>query len=309
MAKDNRSYTIFVLPDPTSKPYSFSIRKKTCHYLFSFLLVGVLVVTGFFAQSLSLLNDLSELKTLRSRHKQQQGQLQSLTSSVDDLKKKMATLAELDRKLRIMTDLSPRSGGVETLAQGGPEEYLPDTTIDSTPVSRGPATFKKVASIQKEVKELKTQAAEEEESFQELIQAISEIQSRWSSTPSIWPTNGWVTSSFGRRISPFTGAPAMHSGLDIASKRGTKVIAPAAGTVRAVGNDPFLGRYIVLQHGFGKTTRFGHMERQTVRKGQSVSRGQVIGIVGSTGRSTGPHLHYEVRINDVPVDPTRFILN
>jgi murein DD-endopeptidase MepM/ murein hydrolase activator NlpD len=308
MAKDNRSYTIFILPDPTSKPYSFSIRKKTCHYLVSFLFIAFFVVTGFFVQSVSLLEDLSELNMLRSRTKSQQGQLHKLSGSIEEIKKKMARLAELDQKLRVMTDLSPKAGGVDTLGQGGPEEELLGSSVALFP-GQDRESAKVVISLHQDIRRLKSDAEDEEQSFHELILAISEIQSRWASTPSVWPVKGWVTSNFGRRISPFTGSPAMHNGLDIAAHRGTKILSPAAGVVSAVGFDNLLGRYVVLQHGFGKTTRFGHMDRQQVRRGQSVSRGQVIGYVGTTGRSTGPHVHYEVRVNNVPVDPTRFILN
>ncbi len=313
MARSNDSYTIFILPDPTSRPYSFSIRKRTCHYLVSFLSVAILVVAGFFAQSLSLLEDLAELNLLRGSNKEHRDQLQSLSNTVNDLKKQMTRLMELDRKLRVMTDLSPKSGGsggVDTLAQGGPELQLTALGMEVPPgQEKGGMSSKMAVSLQQDMRRLKRQITEEEESFKELIGAISEIQSRWASTPSIWPAKGWVTSSFGRRISPFTGGLVMHDGLDIAARRGSSVIAPAAGVVGFVGYGNDFGRFIIIRHGFGKSTYFGHLDKQTVRVGQKVVRGEAIGRVGSTGQSTGPHLHYEVRINNIPVDPTRYILN
>ncbi len=166
-----------------------------------------------------------------------------------------------------------------------------------------------INSLKTELKHLSRQIVEEEESFKELIDTIMEIESRWAGTPSIWPVKGWVTSSFGPRVSPFTGRRAMHNGLDIAARRGTKVTASADGTIYKIGFDNELGRGIFIRHGHGKTTIYGHLDRQVVSIDQEVKRGQVIGYVGSTGKSTGPHLHYEVRVNNISVDPMRFILN
>ncbi len=308
-ATGNSSYTIFVLPDPTSKPYSFSIRKKTCHILLGFLFSVILIITGVFVQSLSLFDDLSELSLLRSKEKKQHAQLQILSDAVSDLKKQMARLLELDRKLRVMTDLPPKEGGASSLAQGGTEEPLAALEEDFSLEQQRGEMKEMGVSLHKEIRELKRHITAEQESFKELIKTISEIQSRWASTPSIWPVKGWVTSSFGRRTSPFTGGIVMHNGIDIAARRGAQVISPATGIVSQVRYDHDLGRLVVIEHRFGKKTYFGHLDKQTVRKGQHVLRGEVIGNVGSTGRSTGPHLHYEVRINGISVDPTRYILN
>jgi murein DD-endopeptidase MepM/ murein hydrolase activator NlpD len=318
MPKKGHSYTIFILPDPTSKPYSFSIRKKTCHYLLGLLSVSILVLSGFFAQSLSLLGHLAELNLLRNETKGHRVQIQSVIQTVDGLKKDMARLGELDQKLRIMTDLAPRKGGgVNLLAQGGEEEavaaYLVEESLSPGQEVRHPRENgipHITASIEKEVGFLRNQAREEEKSFKELIQTISDMKSRWASTPSIWPIEeGWVTSGFGKRISPFTGDLVMHNGLDIAGPRGTKVLSPAVGIVTRVETEHDLGRMIAIDHGYGKVTWYGHLEKQIVKIGQRVERDDVIGFVGSTGRSTGPHLHYEVRVDKIPVNPTKYILN
>lgn len=315
MPKKGHSYTIFILPDPTSKPYSFSIRKKTCHYLLGFLSISILALSGFFAQSLSLLGHLAELNLLRNETKGHRAQIQSVLQTVDGLKKDMARLGELDQKLRIMTDLAPRKGGgVNLLAQGGGEEVLGsyiEEGLSHGQQARPPRGIPHItASIEKEVRFLRNQAREEEESFKELIKTISDMKSRWAATPSIWPIEeGWVTSGFGKRISPFTGDLMMHNGIDIAGPRGTKVLSPAVGIVTRVETDHDLGRMIAIDHGYGKVTWYGHLEKQIVKRGQKVARDQVIGFLGSTGRSTGPHLHYEVRVNNKPVNPTKYILN
>jgi murein DD-endopeptidase MepM/ murein hydrolase activator NlpD len=130
---------------------------------------------------------------------------------------------------------------------------------------------------------------------------------RANSAPSIWPVEGIVTGSFGERIDPFNGEGAFHSGVDISAPYGTPVIAPADGIVAFADFMGGYGRAIVVDHGHGITTRYGHLANFSVAPGQRVHRGDTIGFVGLTGRSTGPHLHYEVRINDTPVNPHKYL--
>ena len=127
--------------------------------------------------------------------------------------------------------------------------------------------------------------------------------------PSIWPVHGWVTSGFGFRTNPFTGLTQMHEGLDIANRIGTPVIAPSDGIVSDTGKDSAYGNFIVISHGFGINSRFLHLSKILVRPGQRVKRGDKVAEVGTTGKSTGPHLHYEVRVNGIPVNPLRYIVN
>lgn len=130
-----------------------------------------------------------------------------------------------------------------------------------------------------------------------------------TSIPSIWPVKGWITSKFGYRISPFTHTLKFHEGLDIANQVGTKIVAPAEGYVIFSGWARGYGNTIIIGHGYGFSTVYGHLETINVNEGQHVERGQVIALLGSTGRSTGPHLHYEVRVKGVPVNPINYILN
>jgi murein DD-endopeptidase MepM/ murein hydrolase activator NlpD len=127
------------------------------------------------------------------------------------------------------------------------------------------------------------------------------------SAPDLWPVEGQITGSFGERIDPFNGEGAFHSGVDIASAYGQAVIAPADGVVDFADFEGGYGRMIILNHGHSITTRYGHLSGFAVVAGQNVHRGDIIGYVGLTGRSTGPHLHYEVRINDTPVNPHKYL--
>jgi murein DD-endopeptidase MepM/ murein hydrolase activator NlpD len=130
---------------------------------------------------------------------------------------------------------------------------------------------------------------------------------RANSAPNLWPVDGQVTGSFGERIDPFNGEGAFHSGVDISSPYGTKVIAPADGVVTFTAEMGGYGRAIMIDHGHSISTRYGHLSGFAVTAGQAVRRGDVIGYVGASGRSTGPHLHYEVRINDTPVNPYKYL--
>lgn len=148
-----------------------------------------------------------------------------------------------------------------------------------------------------------------EQSVLDLWESLSERQSLLNSTPNIRPAKGWFTSRFGYRVSPFTGRPAMHAGLDIAAAPGSPVYATADGVVTFAGYDEGYGKLISVDHGYGVTTRFGHNSQIYVQVGQKVSRWDVIASVGNTGRSTGPHVHYEVRVNGIPRDPGMYILD
>src|ERR1700756_2716861 len=128
-----------------------------------------------------------------------------------------------------------------------------------------------------------------------------------NSAPNLWPVEGQVTGSFGERIDPFNGEGAFHSGVDIGSSYGHPIVAPADGVVTFADFMGGYGKAIVINHGNGISTRYGHLSGYAVTSGQKVQRGDVIGYVGESGRSTGPHLHYEVRINDTPVNPYKYL--
>jgi murein DD-endopeptidase MepM/ murein hydrolase activator NlpD len=124
-----------------------------------------------------------------------------------------------------------------------------------------------------------------------------------ASTPSLWPTHGWLTGYFGGRSDPFTGEPAYHQGLDISTDKGQPVVATADGAVESASYNGDYGNLIVLEHGFGLMTRYGHLSGFAVKPGQTVKRGDVIGYVGSTGRATGAHVHYEILVNGKLINP------
>jgi murein DD-endopeptidase MepM/ murein hydrolase activator NlpD len=127
-----------------------------------------------------------------------------------------------------------------------------------------------------------------------------------AATPAVMPVRGYPSDHYGYRSDPFTGKREFHPGIDLSAPHGNKVIATADGVVRFAGRQVGYGRMVKIQHRFGISTRYGHLARTTVKKGQEVKKGDVIGVVGATGRATGPHVHYEVRLNGRPLDPARF---
>ena len=128
-----------------------------------------------------------------------------------------------------------------------------------------------------------------------------------SSTPSIWPAHGWITGTFGGRSDPFSGEPAFHQGLDISTDKGQPVFATADGRVESAAYTGDYGNLVVLQHGFGLVTRYGHLSGFAVQPGETVKRGAVIGYVGSTGRATGSHVHYEILANGKLINPLQLL--
>ena len=128
-----------------------------------------------------------------------------------------------------------------------------------------------------------------------------------NATPSIWPAHGWLTGTFGGRSDPFSGEPAFHQGLDISTDKGQPVYATADGRIESAAYTGEYGNFVVVQHGFGLTTRYGHLSAFAVKPGQSVRRGAVLGYVGATGRATGSHLHYEILANGQLINPLRLL--
>jgi murein DD-endopeptidase MepM/ murein hydrolase activator NlpD len=136
---------------------------------------------------------------------------------------------------------------------------------------------------------------------------IERRRSLAAATPSIWPVTGWLSSAFGRRTDPFNGGAAFHEGIDIVAGRGEPVLATADGQIATSGYSGDYGNLVVIEHAFGLQTRYGHLTRTAVRVGQTVRRGDTVGYVGSTGRSTSPHLHYEIWLNSRLVNPLRLL--
>jgi murein DD-endopeptidase MepM/ murein hydrolase activator NlpD len=286
----------------------------------------------FIVQYFYMVGNIWELTLLRKETSVQKEKIEYFSQSVDGLKTQLDRLKEFDIKLRMITDLSVPAdanrylgvGGDPAAAQqDGPQENLPEPgglsggaggTEDPIEPSIGTKALAEshiemIRELEEDLATLRVVAAKQEQSFQELTEGIEHRRAKWASTPSIWPVKGWVTSGFGPRISPFTGQPAMHRGVDISVPENTPFVAPANGVVTLARWDGGLGNSIKIDHGYGYQTVYGHLNKILVRQGQRVKRGDVIGLVGSTGLSTGSHLHYQLSVNSAPANPLRYVLN
>ncbi len=297
-------YTVLIVPSPTSKPHRFTVTKRGIKIGVTTLAALLVAVVILFVQFARMAQDHTELTTLRRESHSQKLQLQSFASGITDLKKQMTRLKELDAKLRVITDIGPPPQAAQLMGQGGQEEPGLDEASQS-----GQRQEDLVNTMEHDLRRLQAEGAVRELSFEELTETMKDKRSLWAATPSIWPVRGWLTSGFGSRVSPFTGNPDTHNGIDVAARRDTPVVAPAAGVVAYEGFDSGLGKMVKVAHGYGMQSMYGHLAKTNVKIGQKVKRGDVIGLVGSTGLSTGPHLHYEVYINGVAVNPLRYILD
>ena len=233
---------------------------------------------------------------------EQNAQIVAMAEKVGTLRKDLGRVQHFDAQLRLIMDME--SDPVQTASLGGSRQE--DFARSYLPLHRQELLARKMHSF---LNELSTDIRLEEVRQQELIEAVRVNRDLIAAMPSIWPTEGHVTSGFGSRRSPFTGKTEFHRGLDIANRRGTPIYAPANGTVTFVGGQNAYGNTIVIQHSNGISTRYAHLDRYAVKQGQQVKRGELIGYMGSSGRTTGSHLHYEVRVNGVLVNPMRYILN
>lgn len=240
---------------------------------------------------------------MREELMQQEAQVQDFALNLIDYKRQMFLLRDLDTKLRRAVSLGPRDKAQQLLGIGGPDELGLQNLAAIGEKKRDQA----LKEMHQELTQLQGAASKEETSLQTLIEYFEDKRSLYASTPAVWPIRGWVTSPFGNRISPLNGKIQFHEGIDIAAQIGTPVVAPADGMVIKVGFEAGYGNVVELSHGYGLKTVYGHNSRINVKLGQHVKRGDVIAYSGNTGSSTGPHVHYEVRVNGLPVNPVRYL--
>jgi len=301
--KKKEYFTFMFLPGPNAKVRTLSISK-------SVIKSALLSVAGVILLSFYLIyeyNDVKdkvwELQTMREELMQQKAQVQNFALNILDYKRQMFLLRDLDTKLRRAVSLGPRDRAQQVLGIGGPDELGLQNLTTMGEKKQAEA----LREMHQELTQLKGAATKQEASLQMLIEYFEDKRSLYASTPSVWPVHGWVTSPFGNRTSPFSGIMKFHEGMDIAAQTGTPVVSPADGVVIKAGFSTGYGNMVEISHGYGIRTIFGHNTRLNVKAGQRVKRGDVISYVGDTGTSTGPHLHYEVRLNGLPVNPIKYL--
>ncbi len=252
---------------------------------------------------ISLEGDLKRLEPLLERARAQRQILDRLGERLLEVDKGLIRLRRLEEQLRIMASLKPGDRRSDLGVGGVSRDDLLDK-VESLPTGER----RLIGRLNRQFLDIERRSAEQERGFKDLVTAFRERRVLLAHTPSVLPAKGWLTSGFGHRESIFTGKREFHAGVDIVARVGTPIIAPADGVVIKSGREGGYGNIIEIRHMQGIVTRFAHNHKNLVGIGQSVRRGDVIGQVGSTGRSTGPHLHYEVRLNGVAVNPMLYIV-
>jgi murein DD-endopeptidase MepM/ murein hydrolase activator NlpD len=236
-----------------------------------------------------------ENSNYRAATKALAGQVESLQGAVADLGVRSALDPRLARAMnRLPARVKARAMAGASSTEPQDQELSGATTFSLTEPEN---TFKLLGSV---LAGLETRLHVVEYNV-ELRNALA------AATPSMWPAHGWLSSAMGQRRNPFAGGTEYHSGLDIAGEGGQPIFATAAGTITEVGHRPAYGNLIVIDHGFGLETRYGHLLKFAVGPGSNVKRGDIIGSMGTTGRSTGNHLHYEVVANGRRINPIRLL--
>ncbi|MCG8615971.1 MAG: M23 family metallopeptidase, partial [Desulfobacterales bacterium] len=235
----------------------------------------------------------------------QRKQVQTFAKEIERLKTQVKHLAKLEDQVRLIADIQKRGDSSSLIGIGG----LPENELDTElPLETRHSNL--IREMHQQLNQAQAAASGKTLDFEDLISKLEKKKNLLASTPSIKPLEGgWITSRFGYRKSPFTGKRSFHSGLDISNRPGTDIIATANGKVTYAARKMYFGNLVIIDHGYGKVTKYAHCKDILVKRGQKVKRGEVIATVGNTGQSTGPHLHYEVRINGIPVNPLKYILN
>jgi murein DD-endopeptidase MepM/ murein hydrolase activator NlpD len=288
-----KKFTLLIIPEGSHQVRRYSLQRST--------LKGLLVVAALFFVGLATLStdyvlvnlDEAEFARLKSENRQQRNDLQQLVAGLESLQREMSLLAQNDAKVRVLAQLTKPSSDSKILnGVGGPPEI------------EGSDSF---SEMQRRIDQMRRDIDLRRESQEEIQGFLNDQRSMLSAVPEGWPVKGWLTSSFGMRVSPFTGRKKLHEGYDIAARTGTPVYVTADGVVTRSETTPGYGKLIVIDHGYGYRTYYAHNSKNIARVGQRVKRGDKISEVGNTGRSTGSHVHYEVRRNGVPVNPKKFI--
>jgi len=253
------------------------------------------------SRAVHLTNELGEIQNQRK-------QIQEFANEINSLKSHLVTLNNFEKKIRIIANIEKTDDSNNIFGVGG---SIPEDLDARLPLMEKHNSL--MRDMHEQIDELNRASIHQKGKFESLLKSLEDQQNLLASTPAIRPISRgekpWVTSSFGFRVSPFTGQREFHQGFDISTRKGTPILATADGVVTFAGNKGLLGKTIIVDHGHGMVTRYGHCQKFLKKRGEKVKRWEPIALVGNTGRSTGPHVHYEVRLNGIPVNPYKYILN
>ncbi len=235
---------------------------------------------------------------------QQRQQITFFADEINRLKSSLLAFHQFEKKIRIISNLDEnlKTDGIFGIGGSDPADIQTD-------ISDEESHDELLREMHTQIHQITDAAITQQEGFTLLLNYLEDQRSLLSSTPSIWPTKGWISSGFGFRPSPFSGYREFHKGIDIAAPFGQEVVATGDGLVVFAGTKGTMGKMIIIDHGHGMISRYGHLDRISKNPGDQLKRGDTIGFIGTSGRTTGPHLHYEILVNSLPVKPQDYLLN
>lgn len=288
-----RLNTVIIVPHSQAKFIKFSFSTRTLALAAAAVMAAIALSVVAIAYSGNAVSRRAAVQRLQAENRELAEVNRELSETIAEVQKRLDDFEERTARLALAAGMENDPSGVvgsfgdgAQFGSGGPYDRVPD----------GPDS-------------LRMQGSRIDRQLSLVDSKLTRANEILSSTPTIAPSVGVLTDGFGTRNDPITGRRAFHRGLDISARRGTPVLAPADGVVVFTGRNGGLGRTIRISHGFGFTTVYGHLHEIKVELGDEVRRGDVIGAVGNSGRSTGPHLHYEVHEDGKAKDPLYFILD
>ena len=290
----NEFYTLIVVPHAKARFRKVQISVKFTKWVLAVASAITLTILGILGHYGRMAVEVAHLERLKAENEALRTKTQAYERNADKLQARVETLQKMVMKLGVMAGL---------------EASLPDSHVGGVGgVPSGEATLPS-ADITRSLSDMETDVSTLTERSEKLTEFYEGQQMLLASTPSIWPVRGYLSASFGKRNDPFTGQLDFHQGIDISTPIGTRIQAPADGVIVSCGPKGGYGNAMVIDHGYGVVSRYAHMDGFNVRPGQRVRRGDVIGFVGNTGKSTAPHLHYEVWVKDQARNPIQYILD
>lgn len=306
--KNHRFFTVVIVPHSDGEVVSFrlplAVAQVLCTLVAAFW-IGLLVFANSYVDMLSAMD---ELFALRAAHREQQERFAELSEQAAQIQAQLEQLALLDQQVRGLLAKGPFR---TQAAQMAAATTAGTSDAKATQLGAGgPDTMRagadEVTALQIELFRLNEEVEERSASLGQVLQGLEVQLEAYETTPTLWPVRGIITSGFGWRPDPITGRRDFHPGVDIAAPYGTPVVAAAGGRVTYAGWDGAYGRTVTIDHG-DYVTRYGHNSRIVVEPGQVIRKGQVIAYVGSSGRSTGPHVHYEVYLKGRLMNARHFL--
>jgi len=303
----NRFYTIMIIPEGASKPRQLHVPAWVLRA--SLVVIPILILIGItlLLDYRFVANQVFENRELQSENRRLRQSVQLYQNRMESVQSSLDRIENFEARLKMITNLMDHDNLTKQL-----DLPLPNASTNLSFASTDSANPPKDAnqrSIDGQFEKLSDQSMILEQNLHDLYELLSDQKSFLAALPTKKPAEGYFSSGFGVRVSPLgERIEKMHEGLDIANVMGTPIHAPAKGTVIFAGRKSGYGNIVILDHGYGLETWYGHTSKILVTVGQLIHRGQTIALMGSSGQSTGPHVHYEVRVQGIPVDPLSYIL-